>query len=413
MSDHDFPAAEPARGHRGRPESRGLPRTVWALGLVSLCMDVSSEMIHSLLPVFLVTVLGSSALAVGVIEGLAEGSALVTKTFSGALSDRLGRRKILALAGYGLGALTKPLFALATGAGLVLAARFLDRIGKGIRGAPRDALVADVTPPESRGAAYGLRQSLDTVGAFLGPLLAAGLMAATGGHFRTVFWIAVIPGGVAVAILALAVREPRAPHDATPRPSLRWSALKDLSPAYGRVVAVGFVFTLARFSEAFLLLRAQSVGLGAAAIPLLLVVMNLVYSLTAYPAGLLSDRFGRRGLMTAGLGVLMAANLLLALAATAWEVALGVALWGLHLGLTQGLLAALVADHAPAHLRGTAFGLFNLAGGVGLLVASVLAGSLWDHFGAPSTFLAGALLAGVALGGMLLLDRGARTAGPP
>jgi MFS family permease len=373
-------------------------------------MDVSSEMIHSLLPVFLVTVLGTSTLAVGMIEGLSEGAALVTRTFSGPLSDRLGRRKTLALAGYGLGALTKPLFALATGSGLVLTARFLDRVGKGLRGAPRDALVADVTPPASRGAAYGLRQSLDTVGAFLGPLLAAGLMAATGGRFRTVFWIAVIPGALAVAILALGVREPRRASPAGPLTSLRWGALKSLGAEFAKVMAVGLVFTAARFSEAFLLLRAQSVGLAAAAIPLLLVAMNLVYSLTAYPAGRLSDRFGRRGLLILGLAVLAAANLVLAQAAAAGAVLLGIALWGLHLGLTQGILAALVADAAPPPLRGTAFGLFNLAGGIGLLGASLLAGGLWDRFGPPSTFLAGAGLASAAMVGAACLSRRQGTA---
>jgi MFS family permease len=368
-------------------------------------MDVSSEMIHSLLPVFLVSVLGSSAMFVGLIEGVAEATALITRTFSGALSDWLGKRKALAFAGYALGTLTKPLFAVATGVGLVFAARFLDRIGKGVRGAPRDALIADVTHPDFRGAAYGLRQSLDTVGAFVGPLLAMVLMIATAGDFRSVFWAAVLPGLLAVSILAFAVKEPDHPSIHASRQPIRIRDIMALGDSYWMVVAFGSVFTFARFSEAFLLLRAESVGVAVTMIPIMLVLMNVVYSLTAYPVGLLSDRLGRTGLLAAGLAVLVAADLALATAKTGWEVAIGTALWGLHMGLTQGLLAAMVADTAHENLRGTAFGIFSMASGIAILVASLIAGWLWDLFGPPATFLAGAAFAAAALIGYLPLRK--------
>jgi MFS family permease len=375
-----------------------IPRAIWMLGFVSLFMDVSSELIHGLLPVFMVSALGASALAVGVIEGIAESTALIVKVFSGVLSDYFGKRKALAVAGYGLGALSKPLFALALSVNWVLAARFMDRIGKGIRGAPRDALIADLTPPQIRGAAYGLRQSLDTVGAFLGPLLGVGLMLAWAGDFRTVFWYAVIPALIAVALLIFGVREPDA--GAAPRTRgapIQWKILAELGGAYWFVVAAGAVFTLARFSEAFLILRAQQQHLPDSYAPLVLVVMNLVYALGAYPLGKLADRLSHLTLLGAGLGILIAADLVLAQAQGLAAVGLGVALWGLHLAMTQGLLATMVAATAPAHLRGTAFGFFNLASGVAMLVASVLAGLLWVRLGPAATFYAGALFAAVAL----------------
>ncbi|MFC6689340.1 MFS transporter [Jhaorihella thermophila] len=351
-----------------------IPAGIWILGFVSLLMDVSSEMIHALLPMFMVTTLGASALMVGLIEGLAEATALIVKVFSGALSDWLGRRKGLAVLGYGLGAATKPLFAMAPGIGLVLTARLLDRVGKGIRGAPRDALIADLTPPEIRGAAFGLRQSLDTVGAFLGPLLAVGLMLAWHDDFRAVFWVAVLPGAVAVGLLALGLREPPGRGDGHRRNPITRANLRRLGAAYWWVVAIGAVFALARFSEAFLVLRAQQSGIAMALVPLVMVAMNVVYSTSAYPVGRLSDRIGRRGLLTLGLAVLVVADLILA-AATHWAMVLGgVLLWGAHLGMTQGLLSAMVADTAPADLRGTAFGMFNLVSGVALLGASALAG---------------------------------------
>ena len=374
-----------------------IPQTVWFLGFVSMFMDISSEMIHSLLPIFLISVLNSSATAVGLIEGVAEAVALISKTFSGALSDWLGKRKMLVFSGYALGTLTKPLFALSTGVGLVFAARFLDRIGKGMRGAPRDALVADVTPDNFRGAAYGLRQSLDTVGAFLGPLLAMVLMIGTTGNFRSVFWFAVIPGLLSVAIIVFAVKEPSNLPSRSKQPSLHWRDINKLSGTYWMVVGVGSIFTLARFSEAFLLLRAESVGMSASMIPLMLVVMNVFYSLTAYPAGRLSDRLGRTGLMTVGLMVLIVSDFTLSFAETSWQVASGTALWGLHMGLTQGLLAAMVADTASQNLRGTAFGIFSMVCGFSMLVACLIAGWLWDLFGAASTFLAGAVFAAMAL----------------
>ncbi|WP_020677580.1 MFS transporter [Geopsychrobacter electrodiphilus] len=381
------------------PARRALPTTVWALGLVSMFMDVSSEIVHSLLPVFLVSILGASVQTVGLIEGVAEGTALIVKVFSGTLSDWLGKRKILALCGYGLGAFSKPLFAMAPSIGLVFGARFVDRIGKGVRGAPRDALVADVTPPAQRGAAFGLRQSLDSVGAFAGPLLAIGLMLLTGDNFRRVFWIAFIPGLMAVLILFFWVKEPASNSEKRFSFPFRRHSLARLGSGYWLVVVIGALFTLARFSEAFLLLRAEDLGLRAGLIPLVLVVMNIAYSLTAYPVGKLSDRIGRKGLMATGLLVLIAADLLLAGAANLWWVYAGAGLWGLHLGLTQGLLSALVADAATPELRGTAFGIFGLVSGIAILFASLLAGGLWQHFGAATTFYGGASIAAVALAG--------------
>lgn len=375
-----------------------IPRGVWVLGFVSLFMDVSSELVHSLLPVFMVSALGASALSVGLVEGVAEATALIVKVFSGTLSDFLGRRKELTVFGYGLGALSKPLFAVAGTVNAVLAARFIDRTGKGMRGAPRDALVADLTPEPIRGAAYGLRQSLDTVGAFLGPLLAMALMLLCAGDFRKVFWFAVIPGAFAVFLLLIGVREPEAskvPGQA--RSPIRWDMLKALDRAYWWVVAVGAVFTLARFSEAFLILRARQNGLSDAMAPAVLVLMNVVYAATAYPAGKLADSMDRRRLLAGGLLVLLLSDLALARAHGVALAAVGVALWGLHMGLTQGLLATMVAAAAPSHLRGSAFGFFNLASGCAMLVASALAGFLWEKLGAPSTFYAGAAFSTAAL----------------
>jgi MFS family permease len=370
--------------------TKHLPPAIWTLGFVSLLMDISSEMVHSLLPVFLVTAVGASALVVGVIEGLAEALALIVKVFSGALSDYLGKRKGLAVLGYGLGALSKPLFALAPGAAVVLAARLIDRTGKGIRGAPRDALIADISPADMRGAAFGLRQSLDSVGAFLGPLIAIGLMLLWANDFRAVFWVAVIPGLLAVILLVLGVKEPERPRVSVRVNPIKRESLRRLSRSYWIVVILGGLFALARFSEAFLLLRAEQGGLSIAWIPVVMVVMNLVYSASAYPVGKLADSMSHTALLTLGLLVLLLADLVLA-ASNHWVVVLlGVAIWGLHMGMTQGLLAAMVADAAPADLRGTAFGTFNLVSGLALLIASVVAGLLWDSFGAPATFLAGA-----------------------
>lgn len=381
---------------------RSIPRSVIALGMVSLFMDISSEIIHSLLPAFLVTVLGVSALSIGIIEGIAEATAAVTRIFSGAISDWIGKRKPLVLLGYGLAALTKPLFPLASGVGMVLAARFIDRIGKGIRGAPRDALIGDVTPVELRGTAFGLRQSMDTVGAFVGPLLAMLLMAVSDDNFRLVFWIAVIPAFVSVVIVLYGVQEPDMPRSAERRPfPIQRSELGRLDRGYWWLVGIATILTLGRFSEAFLLLAAQHVGLAIALIPGVLVVMNVVYAASAYPFGRLSDVASRRMLLALGVMFLIAADIVLASAATAWQVLAGVVLWGLHMGATQGLFSTLVVDAAPADLRGTALGLYNLVTGGALLAASVLAGGLWTAFGPAATFTAGAAFAGIALLGIV------------
>ena len=381
---------------------RQIPSGIWVLGFVSLLMDISSEMIHSLLPLFMVTVLGTSTIVVGLVEGLAESLALIVKVFSGTLSDYWGKRKGLALFGYALGAFTKPLFAIASGVDLVLTARLLDRVGKGVRGAPRDALVADIAPPHLRGAAFGLRQSLDTVGAFLGPLLAVGLMLLWSNDFRAVFWVAIVPGLMAVGLLLFGIQEPAHRQAFKGKNPIQWEALSRLRSTYWWVVGFGAIFTLARFSEAFLLLRAQQSGIPIALVPLVMVAMNVIYACSAYPFGKLSDRMSHTHLLTLGLLVLITADLVLA-TSDHWSVVLvGVGLWGLHLGMTQGLLAAMVANTVPADLRGTAYGFFNLAGGMAMLIASVLAGFLWDRLGASFTFYAGAMLCGIALTGLIL-----------
>ncbi len=373
-----------------------IPRGVWALGFVSLFMDISSEMIHGLLPVFLTAVLGAGAEMVGLIEGVGEATASISKLFSGWLSDKLGKRKALTILGYGLGALSKPLFAIAPTPSLVLSARFSDRVGKGVRGAPRDAMVGDMVPAGQRGAAYGLRQALDTVGAFAGPLLAIALMAVLHDNFRLVFWISVIPGSISVLVLIMGVREPPHRGPAVQAP-IKLTDLKTIGAAFWIVVGVGAVLTLARFSEAFLILRAQNTGLSLAFAPLVLVIMNIVYALSAYPMGALSDRIDRKSMLAMGFATLIASDLVLAAASRFAIVMIGVALWGLHMGMTQGLLAALVADEAPEHLRATAFGVFNFASGVALLLASLIAGFLWEQIGPSATFVAGAAFTALGL----------------
>lgn len=386
------------RSAESRVSLRAIPAGVWALGFVSMFMDISSEMIHALVPVYLVTVLGTSALTVGFIEGVAEATGQITRIFSGALSDGLGRRKALAALGYGLSACTKLIFPLASVVGWVVAARFIDRLGKGIRGAPRDALVADISPPHLRGASYGLRQSLDTVGAFLGPLLAIALMWLTSNQFTVVFWIAVVPAFVAVGLILTTVHEPKREQDARPiREPGRFTKVSSLGSSCWLVITIGAIFTLARFSEAFLVLRAQSIGLPLMLVPAVLVVMNIAYSLSAYPVGALSDRMDRTKVLVVGLFILAAADLVLARAAGVAALVVGVVLWGLHMGCTQGLFAALLADAAPPDRRGTAFGMFNLMSGLAQFCASVIAGALWDAHGPGSTFLVGAALALAAL----------------
>lgn len=387
-----------------RASLRGLPSSVWALGLASMFMDCSSELVHGLLPLYLTTAMGASVATVGVLEGLAEAIAAVVKVFSGTLSDWLGKRKVLVVAGYSLAALTKPVFPLAPSIGWVFAARFIDRVGKGIRGAPRDALIADVTPPEKRGAAYGLRQSLDSAGAFAGPALAVLAMACLADNIRLVLWIAVLPACIAAALPAFCVSEPGA-HVDRPVARLRLSreALRALQSRYWTVILVGVVLSLARFSEAFLLLRAQNSGLPIRYAPLVMIVMNLVYAGTAYPAGIAADRLSRRTLMGLGVGVLVVADAVLAVASTPAVLFLGTALWGLHMGVTQGLLSKWVADTAPVEMRGTAFGIFNLATAAALLAASALAGALWTLLGPQATFLAGGTFAVLALLGLPFL----------
>ena len=366
-----------------------------------MLMDVSSEMIHSLLPVYMVTVLATSATTVGVIEGIAESTAAVTKVFSGALSDWVGKRKALAVLGYGLAACTKPVFPLATTIGWLIGARFVDRIGKGIRGAPRDALVADLAPAHLRGACFGLRQALDTVGAFLGPLLAILIMWSSANQFRLVFWLAVPPAFLAMILMVSTVHEPKRPDTGRHvRFPLHRDELARLGRDYWLVIVVAVVFSLARFSEAFLLLRARAVGLPIVLVPLVLVVMNLVYASGSYPVGVIADTVDRRRVLGIGLMILVLADLTLAFAPGVGGALGGAALWGLHLAFTQGLLATLIADCAPADLRGTAFGVFNLITGVALLAASILAGRLWDTVGSRGTFLVGALLAAIALLGL-------------
>lgn len=386
-----------------------IPSGIWALGFVSMLMDISSEMIHAILPIYLVTVLGTSALTVGFIEGIAEATASITKVFSGALSDWLGKRKLLAAIGYGLAAFTKPVFPLASTVGWLVAARFVDRIGKGIRGAPRDALVADIAPPELRGASFGLRQSLDTIGAFLGPLMAIMLLWMFTNQFQLVFWVAVIPAFLSFALIVFAVHEPERPAGLRVVTSpLSRKEIRRLGTVFWVVAAIAVLFTLARFSEAFLILRSQATGLPLFLIPAVMVLMNVVYSLSAYPVGVLSDRFDRPTILTVGLIVLIAADLLLGFSQSLWGVGIGVMLWGLHMGLTQGLLSTLVADAVPAELRGTGFGIFNLLTGITTLFASIIAGALWDLDGYRATFIAGALFAAIAAVGLLYMRKSLR-----
>lgn len=380
---------------------RTLPSGIWALGFGAMFMDMSSELVHSLLPVFMASVLGATMVTIGFLEGVAEATAAITKIFSGALSDYLGKRKFLVVLGYGLGAITKPVFPLAPTISWVFGARFTDRVGKGIRGAPRDALVADITPPELRGAAYGLRQSLDSVGAFLGPLLAIAFMALWANDIKAVLWIAVLPAVISVA-LVLTVREPETDQNRSAKGSpISISSVNRLDRDYWIIVAFGAVFTLARFSEAFLILRAQSVGVAVGLVPMIMIVMNLVYAASAYPAGIASDHMSRRMMLVTGLAFLVLADLVLAFAAVPWQVFAGAALWGLHMGFTQGLFNKLVAETAPAELRGSAFGIFNLTSGISMLAASVMAGLLWQVIGPQATFFAGAIFAAIAAIGVL------------
>jgi MFS family permease len=381
--------------------SRDLPSAIWVLGLGSLMMDASSELIHSLLPAFMASTLGASVMTIGLIEGIAEATAAITKLFSGVISDFVGKRKFLVVLGYGMATLTKPIFPLARSISWVLAARFLDRVGKGIRGAPRDALIADITPAHLTGAAYGLRQSLDSVGAVVGPVAAFLFMDLLKNDIRSVLWVATIPAAIAVALFVLGIAEPQGLEQGrTTTSAKRGFAATKLPFRFWLVVGLGGLFTLARFSQSFLLLRAQDVGLSVGYVPLVMIVMNIVFAAAAYPAGIVADLVGRQRLLVAGLVVLILADLLFAEANTPALVFIGAAFWGLHFGLTEGLFAKLVADTVPAELRGTAFGIFNFVSGVALLAASALAGVLWTTLGPVATFLAGAVFAGLTVVGL-------------
>ncbi len=382
-----------------------VPRGVVVLGFVSLLMDASSELVHALLPLFLVTTLGVSTFTVGIIEGLAEGTAMIVKVFSGYISDATRKRKPLVLLGYGLGAVSKLAFPLADALGWIVGARIVDRIGKGIRGAPRDALIADLAPPEVRGASFGLRQALDSVGAIAGPLLAVGAMTWFAGDFRAAFWIAVIPAALCVALIVFGVREPAHPDAVENAPRIKLADVARLDRRFVFVTLVAAVLTLARFSEAFLLLRALDVGMPVVQAPLVMVAMTVVYAALAFPAGAWADRGHSPRLIGAGFAALIASDLVLAQASSATGVLIGAALWGLHLALTQGLLSAMVAAVAPPDLRGTAFGVFSLASGVALIVASALAGLLWDVAGPAWTFYAGAAFTLVAWIGLVVRRR--------
>ena len=382
-----------------------LPRNIWVLGFVSLLMDLSSEIYHALLPLFITVTLGLPVAVLGAIDGISEATASFAKLASGRLSDRSRRRKPWILLGYGIAALSKPLFPLASGGLAVMGARFADRIGKGIRGAPRDGMIADETPPEIRGRAFGLRQSLDTVGAMIAPIAAIGLMVWLTDNIRLVFWIAAIPAALSFLLAWLALKEQApAPTQAVRAPF--FAGFRELDKATRRLIAVGFLFTLARFSEGFLILRGFDAGLSLTLSPLVLVVFNLAFFALAYPAGALSDRFSPKAILLAGMAVLIAADLLLARPVGLPGLGLGVALWGAHMALTQGIFARLIADSAPPHLRATSFGAFYFASGIATLLASLGAGLLWDRHGADATFLAGAGVAAVAMAMLSLLPEG-------
>ncbi len=379
-----------------------IPRSIWVLGIVSLFMDTSSELIHSLLPIFMVTTLGVSVTAVGIVEGVAESTALIVKLFSGVLSDYFRQRKTLTMIGYGLAAITKPLFPLANSIALVMVARFIDRIGKGIRGAPRDAMVGDLAPPEIRGACFGLRQSLDTIGAFLGPLIAICGMLFFSQNLRVVLWIAVIPAVFSFIILAVGVKEPKFHQDEQSKERLNFRECRNLGSEFWKLIIIASVYTLARFSDAFLILKAQATGLPIILVPLVMILMNIIYAFFAYPAGILSDYLKRKTVFLIGISFLIAANIVFGFTHNLWMLTLGISLWGLHLAFTQGLLATMVTDTSAPHMRGTAYGIFNFVCGIVMLISSIIAGLLWDHFGSSYTFFAGAIFTAIAFVGMLL-----------
>jgi MFS family permease len=358
---------------------------------------MSSAMIYGLLPVFMVRVLGISIASVGLIEGIAEAANSLIKFVSGAASDWIGRRKPLVVFGYTLSAVIKTIFPVAGTASAVLAARVIDRLGKGIRDAPRDAFLADFTAKEIRGEGFGLRLALAVAGFVVGPLIAIGLMKLSGDNFRLVFWIALIPAYLSIVVLLLTVKELPLNHDESPRRlPIRRGDIAALPAAFWWVIAIAGLLSLARFSQAFLVLKAFEVGVDAAFVPMVLVVMHLVFSVAAYPFGILADHLDRRLQLGIGTVILVSADVVLASASTIWMTALGAALWGLQLGVTQGLLGATIADVAPDRLRGTAFGVYDVAIGVGTFVASAGAGVLWMAGGSSIAFSVSACVATAA-----------------
>jgi len=389
-------APESAVPDRGRAQPRLSPN-VALLGCVSMLTAMSTAMIQGLLPVFLVRVLGASMASVGLIEGLAEAANSFIKIFSGATSDWIGRRKPLVVFGYALSATVKTLFPIAETVPTVLAARVIDRLGKGIRDAPRDAFLADITVPEIRGSGFGLRLALAIAGFVFGPLIAVALMRLSGNDFRLVFWIALAPAYLSIVVLLLAVKElPFAVDAGERRFSIQGKDLAALPARFWWVIAIAGLLALARFSQAFIVLKADDVGLEAAFLPIMLAVMYLVYSMTAYPFGVLADYVDRRLQLGIGAVVLIGADVILATAGDIWWTVLGAALWGLQMGVTQGLLGATVADAAPDHLRGVAFGFYDVANGVAALGASAGAGMLWTVAGPAAAFGTGAFIAAAA-----------------
>lgn len=373
-----------------------IPRTVWVLGFVSLLMDISSEMIHALLPLFMAGTLGASAIWIGLVEGIGEGTALIAKVFSGVVADRFGHKKRLVFAGYFLGVISKPVFALAGSMPVVLAARFFDRIGKGLRGAPRDAIVADVTDESIRGAAYGLRQSLDAAGAFVGPLLATLLLLLWTEDLRSIFWIALIPGAACLALILFGVEDNVTPTVNTKR--IAWKDLKSvMTPAFVQLVILGTLFSLARFSNAFIVLRAADIGIEHAWIPMAVVLMNITFSLSSYPFGKLADKLNPMKLLALGIVLLALANLLFAYAENYRILAAGIVLFGMHLGATQGIFSTIISEIAPSEVRATAFGIFNFFSGLALLASGLVAGSLWEYMGAQYCFGGGVVFALITL----------------
>lgn len=361
-----------------------VPALVWVLGRVSLLTDISSEMILAVLPVYLGTVMGVSMATIGLIEGIAEATAAVMRVFAGAIGDRLGRYKAIVVFGYGLSALSKIVFPFAGSPAPIFAARIIDRVGKGLRTSPRDAMIARATHPSILGRAFGIRQSLDTLGAVFGPLLAIVILGVTHNDFQLLFWIAVAPGVLAVIVLTRAAEEPNGGATPLQRIPLTRADLARLGFAFWWIAAGAAFLTFGRGAKAFLVLRTEDVGVPLWLVPIAFVIMNTVYAATAYPVGGLSDRIDRRRLLAAGIVVLILSDVVLAMASGPWVGLLGVVLWGLHFGMTQGVLATLVVDSAPEPLRGTAFGAFSLLSGFALVASGALGGMVWDAWG-PST----------------------------